>query len=66
MLVGLAPYTVLHPVLFLSLLCMEVAIFSKHSDDKETRLLPAVLLLVAMLLVLADPAPAAELLSQIH
>lgn len=40
--------------------------FSKHSDDKETRLLPAVLLLVAMLLVLADPAPAVELLSQIH
>jgi len=38
----------------------------KHSNTKGTGLIPALLLLVAMLLVLADPAPAAELLSQIH
>ncbi len=45
---------------------MGVAMLTKHSDDKGAGLLPAVLLLVAMLLVLADPAPAVELLSQIH
>ncbi len=38
----------------------------KHSDDKGTGLLPTLLLLVAMLLVLADPEPALELLSQLH
>jgi len=39
---------------------------TKHSDDKGTGLLPALLLLVAMLLVLADPSPALELLTQLH
>lgn len=40
--------------------------FTKHSDEKGTGLIPALLLLVAMLLVLADPAPAAELLSWLN
>ena len=39
---------------------------TKHSGTRGTGLVPALLLLIAMLLVLADPAPAAELLSQIH
>lgn len=41
---------------------------AKHSDakEKETGMLPAVLLLVAMLLVLADPVPALELISQLR
>ena len=37
---------------------------TKQSGAKGTGLIPALLLLIAMLLVLADPAPAAELLSQ--
>ena len=39
---------------------------TKRSDTKGTGLIPALLLLIAMLLVLADPAPAVELLSHIH
>jgi hypothetical protein len=38
---------------------------TKHSDAKGTGWIPALLLLVAMLLVLADPAPAVELLVQL-
>ena len=38
--------------------------FMKHSDTNGTGLIPALLLLIAMLLVLADPVPAAELLNQ--
>jgi hypothetical protein len=38
---------------------------TKHSGAKGSGLIPALLLLLAMLLVLADPAPAAELLSQL-
>lgn len=39
--------------------------FTKRSGTKVTDLIPALLLLIAMLLVLADPAPAADLLGQL-
>lgn len=38
--------------------------YSKRSDRKGSGLIPALLLFAGMLLVLADPVPAAELLSQ--
>jgi hypothetical protein len=37
---------------------------SKHSNTKGSGLIPALLLLAAMLLVLADSAPAVELVGQ--
>jgi hypothetical protein len=40
--------------------------YSKHSRANGSGLIPALLLLAAMLLVLADPAPAAELLSRLQ
>lgn len=40
--------------------------YMKRSDAKGTGWIPALLLLIAMLLVLADPAPAAELLTWLN
>jgi len=46
---------------------MEVTMYTKHSGaGKGTGLIPALLLLAAMLLVLADPAPAAQVFSHLH
>lgn len=39
---------------------------TKDSDQKGSGLVPTLLLLLAMFLVLADPVPALELLSQVH
>lgn len=39
---------------------------TKESNEKESRLLHALLLMVAMFFVLADPVSALEFLSQLH
>lgn len=40
--------------------------YTKRSGAKGSGLIPALLLLAALLLVLADPAPAAQALSYLH
>jgi len=40
--------------------------YTKRSGAKGSGLIPALLLLAAMLLVLADPAPAVEALTHLH
>jgi len=40
--------------------------FTKRSDAKGSGLIPALLLLAAMLLVLADPSSAVDTLTHLH
>jgi hypothetical protein len=50
----------------MQLMSMEVAMYPKRSSAKGSGLIPALLLLAAMLLVLAEPAPAAQLLTSLQ